>query len=92
MRKNMRKIFIDETKASKCGGYCLASNYAVDEKDAAYVSLEDIIDILQSDANTTAGDLMLQEMNPSPENEFDRRYAIGRWDKLNELISLFKNN
>lgn len=89
---NMRKIFIDETKASVCSGYALATNYAVDEKDDAYVSLEDIIDILQNEANTTAGDLMSQELNPSPENEFDRRYAIGRWDKLNELINLFKNN
>ena len=40
---NMRKIFIDETKASRCSGYALATNYAVDEKDDAYVSLEDII-------------------------------------------------
>ena len=88
----MRKIFIDETKASRCSGYALATNYAVEEKDAAYVSLEDIINTLQNEANTIAGDLMSQEMNNSPENEFDRRYAIGRWDKLNELIYLFKNN
>lgn len=88
----MRKIFIDETKASRCNGYALAANYAVDEKDAAYVSVEDIIDILQNEANTVAGDLMMHELNASPENEFDRRYAIGRWDKLNELLNLFKNN
>ena len=87
----MRKIFIDETKASRCSGYVLAANYAVEEKDAAYVSLQDIIDILQNEANTIAGDLLGQELNPSPENELDRRYAIGRWDKLNELIHLFKN-
>jgi hypothetical protein len=88
----MRKIFIDETKASVCSGYALASNYAVDEKDAAYVSLADIIDILQNEANTVAGDLLSQELtSTSPENEFDRRYYIGRWDKLNELINLFKN-
>lgn len=88
----MRKIFIDETKASRCSGYALASNYAVEEKDAAYVSLEDIINTLQNEANTVAADLMNQELNPSPENELDRRYAIGRWEKLNELIYLFKNN
>jgi len=88
----MRKIFIDETKASRCSGYALASNYAVEEKDAAYVSLEDIINTLQNEANAIAADLMNQELNPSPENELDRRYAIGRWEKLNELIYLFKNN
>lgn len=88
----MRKIFIDETKASRCSGYALATNYAFEEKDAAYVSLEDIINTLQTEANTIAADLMNQEMNPSPENELDRRYAIGRWEKLNELIYLFKNN
>lgn len=88
----MRKIFIDETKASRCNGYALATNYAIEEKDAAYVSLEDIINTLQNEANAIAADLMTQELNPSPENELDRRYAIGRWDKLNELIYLFKNN
>lgn len=88
----MRKIFIDETKASRCSGYALATNYAVEEKDAAYVSLEDIINTLQNEANAIAADLMTQELKPSPENELDRRYAIGRWDKLNELIYLFKNN
>lgn len=88
----MRKIFIDETKASRCNGYALATNYAAEEKDAAYVSLEDIINTLQNEANTIAADLMNQELNPSPENELDRRYAIGRWEKLNELIYLFKNN
>ena len=87
----MRKIFLDETKASRCNGYALAANYAVDEKDSAYISLEDIIETLQNEANAIAGDLMSQELNPSPENEFDRRYYIGRWDKLNELINLFKN-
>ena len=88
----MRKIYIDETKASRCNGYALATNYALEEKDAAYVSLEDIINTLQNEANTIAADLMNQELNPSPENEIDRRYAIGRWEKLNELIYLFKNN
>ena len=88
----MRKIYIDETKASRCNGYALATNYAIEEKDAAYVSLEDIINTLQNEANMIAADLMNQELNPSPENELDRRYAIGRWEKLNELIYLFKNN
>ena len=88
----MRKIYIDETKASRCNGYALATNYAIEEKDAAYISLQDIIETLQNEANTIAGDLMNQELNPSPENEIDRRYAIGRWEKLNELIYLFKNN
>ena len=87
----MRKIYIDEAKASRCNGYVIATNYAVEEKDAAYVSLEDIINTLQNEANTIAGALMTQELNPSPENEFDRRYAIGRWDKVNELINFFKN-
>ena len=88
----MKKIYIDETKASRCNGYALATNYAIEEKDAAYISLQDIIETLQNEANTIAGDLMNQELNPSPENEIDRRYAIGRWEKLNELIYLFKNN
>jgi hypothetical protein len=88
----MRKIYIDETKASRCNGYALATNYAIEEKDAAYISLQDIIETLQNEANTIAADLMNQELNPSPENELDRRYAIGRWEKLNELIYLFKNN
>lgn len=87
----MKKIYIDETKASRCKGYVLATNYAVEEKDAAYVSIQDIVETLQNEANMVAGDLMSQELNPSPENEFDRRYAIGRWDKLNELINIFKN-
>ena len=30
------------------------------------------------------------EITPSPETETDRRYLIGKWDKLNELINLFK--
>ena len=88
----MRKIYIDETKATRCNGYALATNYAIEEKDAAYISLQDIIETLQNEANTIAGDLISQELNPSPENELDRRYAIGRWEKLNELIYLFKNN
>ena len=88
----MKKIFINETKAAMCGGYALAANYAVDEKDSAYISLEDIIETLQNEANAIAGDLLSQELtSTSPENEFDRRYYIGRWDKLNELINLFKN-
>ena len=88
----MRKIYLDETKAARCNGYALATNYAIEEKDAAYISLQDIIETLQNEANTIAADLMNRELNPSPENEFDRRYAIGRWEKLNELIYLFKNN
>lgn len=87
----MRKIFINEVNANKCNGYALASNYAIDEKYCAYVSVEDIINTLQNEANKIAGDLMANEMNPSPDGELDRRYSIGKWDKLNELISELKN-
>lgn len=87
----MRKIFINEVNANKCNGYALASNYAIGEKDSAYVSVEDIINTLQNEANTIAGDLMTKELNPSPDGEIDRRYAIGKWDKLNELIYALKN-
>lgn len=80
----MRKIFINEVNASRCKGYALASNYAIEEKDSAYVSVEDMINILQTEANAIAGDLMSNEI--SPNGEMDRRYLIGKWDKLNELI------
>ena len=88
----MKKIFINEVNANRCNGYALASNYAIGEKDSAYVSVEDIINTLQNEANIIAGDLMSKELNPSPDTETDRRYLIGRWDKLNELIYLFKEN
>ena len=88
----MRKIFINEINANRHNGYTLASNYAIDEKDSAYVSVEDMINTLQNEANAIAGDLMSKEMNPSPESEIDRRYAIGKWDKLNELIYALKND
>ena len=87
----MRKIFINEVDANRCNGYALASNYAIDEKDSAYVSVWDMINTLQNEANIIAGDLMSGELKPSPENEIDRRYAIGKWDKLNELIYTLKN-
>lgn len=87
----MKKIFINEVSANKHNGFALASNYAIDEKDSAYVSVEDIINTLQNEANVIAGDLMSGELKPSPENEIDRRYAIGKWDKLNELIYTLKN-
>lgn len=87
----MRKIFINEVNANKCNGYALSFIYPIDEKDSAYVSVEDIIKTLQNEANQIAGDLMANEMNPSPDGELDRRYAIGKWDKLNELISELKN-
>lgn len=87
----MRKIFINEVNASRCNGYALASINAIEEKDSAYVSVEDIIDTLQIEANAIAGDLMSNEMSPSPNGEIDRRYAIGKWDKLNELIYALKN-
>ena len=87
----MRKIFINEANANRCNGYALASNYAIDEKDSAYISVKDMIDILQNEANVIAGELMSKEMNPSPDAEIDRRYAIGKWDKLNELIYTLKN-
>ena len=82
----MRKIFINEVNASRCNGYALASDCAIEEKDSAYASVEDMINSLQTEANAIAGDLMSNELNPSPETEMDRRYLIGKWDKLNELI------
>ena len=87
----MRKIFINEANANRCNGFALASNYAIDEKYSAYISVEDMINILQNEANVIAGELMSGELKPSPENEIDRRYAIGKWDKLNELIYTLKN-
>ena len=88
----MKKIFINELNANRCNGYALASNYAIDEKDSAYVSVEDMINTLQNEANTIAGDLMSKELNPSLDGEIDRRYAIGKWDKINELIYVLKND
>lgn len=87
----MKKVYINEKSASMRYGFVLASNNGIiEEGDKTYASVEDIINTLQNEANVIAGDLMSKEMNPSPENEIDRRYAIGKWDKLNELITLFK--
>lgn len=86
----MRTIYLNEEAAAKHGGYALAS-FVGENGDSVYVNVFDIIETLQNEANSVAGDLMQNELNPGPD-EFDRRYAIGRWDKLNELISLFKNS
>ena len=92
MEFDMREYYINERYAGSHGGIAVASNINTDGYDARYVSVEDIIDVLQNEANVTAAKLMTGEINPSsPENEFDRRYYIGRWDKLIELMDMFKN-
>lgn len=88
----MRKYYINERYADSHSGNAIASTYSTDGLDAVYVSVEDIINSLQAEANEIAGNLMTGELSPSPETETDRRYSIGRWDKLNELINLFKGN
>lgn len=87
----MKKIYTNEKYAMQNGCNAQASSYATTEFNTGYVKAEDIIDTLQSEANEIAGTLMAGEITPSPETETDRRYLIGRWDKLNELINVFKN-
>lgn len=88
----MRKIYINEKYAELHNGSAIASQFNTDGYDTCFVRLEDVINILQDEANETAGTLMTGELNPSTDNELDRRYYIGRWDKLNELIQLLKAN
>lgn len=90
--KDMRKYYINERYADSHSGNAIASTYSTDGLDAVYVSVADIIETLQNEANEIAGTLMTNELNPSPETETDRRYSIGRWDKLNELINVLKGN
>lgn len=89
---DMRKYYINERYADSHSGNAIASTYSTDGLDAVYISLEDIINTLQAEANEIAGILMTNELSPSPETETDRRYSIGRWDKLNELINVLKGN
>ena len=90
--KDMRKYYINERYADSHSGNAIASTYNTDGLDAVYISLEDIINTLQAEANEIAGILMTNELSPSPETETDRRYSIGRWDKINELINMLKGN
>lgn len=90
--KDMRKYYINERYADSHNGNAIASTYSTDGLDAVYISVEDIINSLQAEANEIAGNLMTNELSPSPETETDRRYSIGRWDKLNELINVLKGN
>ena len=87
----MRKYYINEMYAGSHNGNAIASQYNTDGFDNVYISVDDLINSLQAEANEIAGNLLMNELNPSPETETDRRYLIGRWDKLNELINLFKN-
>lgn len=87
----MRKYYINEMYAGSHNGNAIASLCNTDGFDNVYISVDDIINSLQAEANEIAGNLLMNELNPSPETETDRRYLIGRWDKLNELINLFKN-
>lgn len=87
----MRKYYINERYAGSHNGNAIASQYNTDGNETVYVSVEDIVATLQNEANEIAGTLMTNELNPSPETEADRRYSIGRWDKLNELIKVFKD-
>lgn len=86
---DMRKLFINEKSAALHNGYALATQYGSEENTSAYISIEDIIDTLQTEANRIAGNLMVDEMKG--ESEMDRRYNIGKWEKLNELIDYFKS-
>lgn len=87
----MKKIYTNEKYAEQNGCNAQVSTYWTAEFNTGYVKVEDIIDTLQNEANEIAGTLMAGEITPSPETETDRRYLIGRWDKLNELINVFKN-
>ena len=88
----MKKIFVNERYADSHNGNAIASQYNTDGSEAVYISVEDLINFLQAEANEIAGTLMTNELNPSPETETDRRYSIGRWDKINELINMLKAN
>lgn len=88
---DMRKLYINEKSAALHSGSALATQYCSEENTSRYISVEDIISTLQAEANKIAGDLMANELSPSPEAEIDRRYHIGKWDKLNELLYLFSN-
>ena len=87
----MKTIYTNEKYAEQNGCNAQVSSYATTEFNTGYVKVEDIINTLQNEANEIAGTLMAGEITPSPETETDRRYLIGRWDKLNELINVFKN-
>ena len=86
----MKIIYTNEKYAEQNGCNAQVNNYATREFNTGYVKVEDIINTLQNEANEIAGTLMAGEITPSPETETDRRYLIGKWDKLNELINLFK--
>lgn len=89
----MRKYYINERYAASHSGNAIASPNNTDGLDAVYISVEDVVNSLQAEANEIAGTLMSGEINPSsPETETDRRYLIGKWEKLNELINVFKEN
>lgn len=88
----MKTIYTNEKYAEQNGCNAQANNYATLEFNTSYVKVEDIINSLQNEANEIAGTLMAGEITPSPNTETDRRYLIGKWDKLNELINFFKAN
>lgn len=88
----MRKYYINERYAGSHNGNAIASQYNTDGFDTVYICVEDLINSLQAEANEIAGNLMTNELSPSPETETDRRYSIGRWDKINELINMLKAN
>lgn len=88
----MKTIFTNEKYAEQNGCNAQVSSYATTEFNTGYVKVEDLINFLQAEANEIAGTLMAGEITPSPETETDRRYSIGRWDKINELINMLKAN
>lgn len=90
VNENTRKLYINEKSIALHNGTALATQYCSEENTSAYISVEDIIDTLQTEANRIAGNLMVDEMKG--ESEMDRRYNIGKWEKLNELITVFKAN
>lgn len=88
----MKDIFVNEKYAEQNGCNAQVSTYWTTEFNTRFVKVEDIIDTLQNEANEIAGTLMAGEKTPSPETETDRRYLIGKWDKINELINVLKAN
>ena len=86
----MKTIFTNEKYAEQNGCNAQVNAYRTTEFNTDYVRVEDIIVTLQNEANEIAGTLMAGEIHPIPETETDRRYLIGKWDKLNELINVFK--
>lgn len=90
VNEDMRKLYINEKSAALHNGSALATQYCSEENTSAYISAEDIISTLQTEANRIAGDLMAKDIKGETE-KVNWTYHIGKWEKLNELIDYFKS-